>query len=77
MPSRPEDVIVVKLPRALVARLREWGHRTVAHYRRTGRGAECPDADNLSIREIVSILLRRDEAHRERSRKPKRVRYQG
>lgn len=77
MPSRPEDVLLVKLPRVLADELRRHAEGWQLAYARGQRAPGNPDGKILSLQAIIRVLLSRDQAHRERGRKPRRVQYQG
>lgn len=77
MPSSRETHTVVKLSRDLVSRLRCHAEGWQHNYARGGQAPGNPDGKILSLERIIAILLERDTAHRKRSNRKRRVRYQG
>jgi hypothetical protein len=82
MPVNPDKVLMVKLPRELAEALRQHADGWSRAFQ---KGIRCPapDADGTveyPLHSIIAILLRRDQAHRRRSNRPRRragVQYQG
>jgi hypothetical protein len=73
MPSRGSTHMVVKLSRALVHRLRAHADAWFLTYT-SGRRAPAPaDDGSYSVEMIVTVLLSRDQKHRARSRRPRKV----
>lgn len=79
MPSKPEDVLMVKLPRTLAARLREHAASWGAQYERGNHvPAPADGAIPYPLPYIIEVLLVRDIKHRNRGRKHKKLApYQG